>query len=73
MKMPPREKIHEALSAIADNRITINNNTAEVFSSDKTKKYTVEWRDESYSSNDNATFWQKLPWLSCYRYLIDTR
>ena len=60
MKMPPREKIHEALTAIVDNRINIDseNNKAEVFSSDRSKKYIVEWHDNEYSSNDNATYWQ---------------
>lgn len=63
MKMPPREKIHEALTAIADNRINIDmkNNKAEVFSSDRSKKYIVEWHDNEYSSNDNATYWQGYP------------
>jgi len=56
-KMPPREKIHEALSAVADNRVTINGNQAEVISSDHTKKYLVTWDNNVYSANDNATFW----------------
>jgi hypothetical protein len=59
--MPPREKIHEALSAIADNRITMYDTYAEVSSSDNSKKYTVEWNDNAYSSNDNATYWQGYP------------
>ena len=57
-KMPPREKIHEALSAVADNRIIINGNTADVSSSDNSKRYLVEWNNNVYSSNDNATYWQ---------------
>ncbi|HOP65817.1 MAG TPA: hypothetical protein PLX66_02225 [Bacilli bacterium] len=63
MKMPPREKIHEALTAIADERIILNkeNNSAEVFSSDRSKKYLVEWNNEEYYSNDNATYWQGYP------------
>ena len=63
MKMPPREKIHEALTAIVDNRISIDseNNKAEIFSSDRSKKYIVEWHDNEYSSNDNATYWQGYP------------
>lgn len=59
--MPPREKIHEALSAIADNRITMYDTYAEVSSSDNSKKYIVEWNDNAYSSNDNATYWQGYP------------
>jgi hypothetical protein len=63
MKMPPREKIHEALTAIIDERINPDeeNNKAEVFSSDQSKKYLVEWHDNEYSSNDNATYWQGYP------------
>jgi hypothetical protein len=57
-KMPPREKVHEALSAVADNRITINGNTADVCSSDESKRYFVEWNNNVYSSNDNATYWR---------------
>jgi hypothetical protein len=58
LKMPPREKIHEVLSAIADKRIIINDNKAIVISSSGDKKYTVQWQENIYSSNDNATFWQ---------------
>ena len=63
MKMPPREKIHEALTAIVDDRISINkeNSRAEIFSSDRSKKYIVEWHDNEYASNDNATYWQGYP------------
>jgi Leu/Phe-tRNA-protein transferase len=63
MKMPPREKIHEALSAIVDDRVIIDNqnNKAIVYSSNRSKEYIVEWNDNIYSSNDNATFWQGYP------------
>lgn len=62
MKIPPREKIHEALSAIADDRIVItSDNSAEIYSSNNTKKYLVEWNENEYSSNDNGTFWQGYP------------
>jgi hypothetical protein len=52
MKMPPREKIHEALTAIIDERINPDeeNNKAEVFSSDQSKKYLVEWHYNENSS-----------------------
>ncbi|MDR2920447.1 MAG: hypothetical protein LBV72_13935 [Tannerella sp.] len=56
-KLPPIEKIYEALSAIADNRITIEDESAKVQSSDYTKEYTVKWKDNTYSSNDNASYW----------------
>lgn len=60
-KISPIEKIHEAFSAISDNRITLFENKATVYSSDKKKNYTVQWQDNEYSSNDNATYWQGYP------------
>ncbi|MEG1721649.1 MAG: hypothetical protein RR303_01560 [Bacteroidales bacterium] len=59
-KMPPIEKIPEAYSAIADNRIEMDaaNEMAHVFSSDRTKAYTVTWKDSVYTSNDNSSYWQ---------------
>lgn len=56
-KMPPIEKIHEAYSAIADNRVIIDNDTAKVTSSNYVKEYTVTWKDNIYTSNDNASYW----------------
>ncbi len=56
-KMPLMEKIHEAYSAIADNRIVIGNDTAKVMSSNYAKEYTVTWKDGIYASNDNASYW----------------
>ena len=58
IKVPPIEKIHEAYSAIADGRVVLRNNEADVFSSDRSKKYLVSWVDSTYSSNDNASYWQ---------------
>lgn len=58
VKMPPIEKIHEAYSAIADGRITIREEEAEVVSSDLSKTYVVRWKDGVYSSNDNASYWK---------------
>lgn len=57
-KLPPIEKIPEAYSAIADNRIELSENSAFVDSSDKVKRYTVTWNDDLYTSNDNASIWQ---------------
>lgn len=57
IKMPPIEKIHEAYSAIADNRIVIGNDSAKVTSSNYTKEYIVTWKDGIYTSNDNASYW----------------
>lgn len=57
-KLPPIEKIHEAYSAIADSRIILKENEAEVESSDLSKKYLVTWIDDVYTSNDNASYWK---------------
>lgn len=56
-KMPHIEKIHEAYSAIADDRVVIGNDTAKVTSSNYAKEYTVTWKDGIYASNDNASYW----------------
>lgn len=58
VKLPPIEKIHEAYSAIADGRVVLKDTEAEVSSSDLAKKYLVTWKEEVYSSNDNASYWQ---------------
>ena len=58
LKMPPIEKIPEAYSAIADQRIEIGQTFARVKSSDYSKEYTVTWNDGVYSSNDNASYWK---------------
>jgi hypothetical protein len=60
-KLPPKEKIHEAYSAIADGRVIIEGNSARVSSSDHTKIYTVQWDNAVYSSNDSASYWQGYP------------
>ncbi len=61
MKMPPAEKILEAYSAIADGRIIMHENSAEILSSGGTKTYTVEWDSNQYASSDPATYWQGYP------------
>jgi len=58
IKLPPIEKIPEAYSAIADNRIVMSDTSASVDSSDNAKRYTVTWEDNIYTSNDNASIWQ---------------
>ena len=62
-KMPPKEKIHEAISALADGRIEIDGTSAYITSSDYSKKYTVVWNADqsSFTSNDSATYWQGYP------------
>ena len=57
-KLPQIKKIYEAYSAISDKRVIMEENSAKVFSSDKSKEYTVTWNDDIYSSNDNASYWQ---------------
>ena len=60
-KLPPKAKIYEALSAVADGRVSrTGDNEAEVVSSSGRKTYTVEWNDDisAVTSNDNASYWQ---------------
>lgn len=58
VKMPPVEKIHEAYGAIVDQRITMKENEADIVSSDLSKTYLVTWKENVYTSNDNASYWQ---------------
>ncbi len=57
-KLPPIEKIYEAYSAIADGRVSMHEHFAEVTSSDRTKDYIVTFSNNTYSSNDNGSYWQ---------------
>lgn len=57
-KLPPLQKIYEAWSALADGRVEMDEDTAEVTSSNDTKHYTVSWSGDVYSSDDNASYWQ---------------
>jgi hypothetical protein len=60
-KMPPLAKIYEALGAIGDGRVRIEDSRhAFVTSSDGAKIYAVETDDDAREifSNDNASFWQ---------------
>lgn len=59
--MPPLAKVYEALGAIGDGRVRIEDERrASVTSSDGAKIYTVESSADGMeiSSNDNASFWQ---------------
>lgn len=60
-RLPPIEKIYEAWTALADNRVNLHENYATVSSSDASKEYTVRFSENQYSSDDNATFWQGYP------------
>lgn len=57
-KLPPIEKVFEAWTALADNRVSLENGEATVKSSDGAKEYTVKFRDDLFSSDDNASFWR---------------
>ena len=64
-KLPPKEKIYEAFSVIADERFEIKaDGKASITSSAGDKHYSVTWSVEndehkiSISSNDNASRWQ---------------
>jgi len=61
-KLPPKAKIYEALTAVADARVKLTGDeTAEVVSSDGTKTYIVEWSADlrQITSNDNGSYWQR--------------
>jgi hypothetical protein len=60
-KMPPPAKIYEALGAIGDGRVRLDDAShASVVSSSGDKTYTVELDSSTHqiSSNDNASYWQ---------------
>lgn len=59
-KIPPINKVYEALGCIADDRIKINGNEAQVWSSDKSKSYTVKYDKDKNAiiANDNGSYWQ---------------
>ena len=57
-KLPPSAKIYEAYSAIADHRVHLDEGHARVVSSNGSKEYRVTWKNDTYTSNDNATYWQ---------------
>ncbi len=60
-KMPPLVKVYEALGAIGDGRVRIENSRrATVVSSDESKTYEVETSADGHeiASNDNASYWQ---------------
>ncbi len=60
-KMPPLVKVYEALGAIGDGRVRIEDGRrATVTSSDGSKTYEVETSADGceITSNDNASYWQ---------------
>ena len=56
-KLPPEIKVLEALGAIGDGRIKVEENTATVVSSDGTRTYTVRYDEEKnlIGSTDNGS------------------
>ena len=60
-KLPPIEKVYEAWTALADDRVKMHEGFADVSSSDGEKTYVVRFDDNRYSSDDNATYWQGYP------------
>lgn len=58
-KIPPIIKIYEALGSIADGRVIVNGDKAEVYSSDGNKKYDVIFceADNAIMANDNGSYW----------------
>jgi hypothetical protein len=60
-KLPPLAKVYEAIGAIADGRVHLEDPAhASVTSSEGDKTYTVEadYSGHVISANDNASFWQ---------------
>lgn len=58
-KVPPVIKIYEALGAIADGRIMIENDKAMVYSSSGNKSYEVVFSEDKNAimANDNGSYW----------------
>lgn len=59
-KLPPKIKIYEALGCIADGRMTVEGNTAKIYSSSGNKFYTVTYDPEQNAimANDNGSYWR---------------
>ncbi len=58
LRLPPRIKVLEALGAIADGRIKVLNDEAEVVSSTGERKYRVVVRGNKVYSTDNGTIYR---------------
>jgi len=59
--MPPRAKVFEAFTAVADGRVRLTGpGAATVTSSRGDKTYDVQWSDDGHTvtANDNASYWQ---------------
>ena len=58
-KVPPVIKIYEALGAIGDERIIVEEDKASVYSSEGNKQYDVVYseNDNAIMANDNGSYW----------------
>ena len=71
--MPPKAKVYEALSAVADKRVSLTGaTTAQVLSSSRDKTYDVAWSEDisEMTSNDNASYWQGYIGYPCIAVLL---
>lgn len=60
-RMPPRAKVFEAFTAVADGGVRLTGpGSATVTSSGGDKVYDVEWSEDgrTIAANDNASYWQ---------------
>ena len=60
-KLPPRAKVFEAFTAVADGRVRLSEpGSATVTSSGGDKTYDVGWSDDgrTITADDNASYWQ---------------
>ncbi len=60
-KLPPRAKVFEAFTAVADGRVRLTGpGSATVTSSGGDRTYDVEWAADGHTiaANDNASYWQ---------------
>jgi len=71
-KHPPIIKIHEALGAVADERIEVSRNTGKVSSSSGNKSYDISYDPESNSimANDNGSYWKGYLGYPAIAYLL---
>ena len=73
-KLPPIIKVYEALGCVADGRITVDGNSAKVYSSSGNKFYTVTYdpATNSVMTNDNGSYWQGYLGYPAIAYLLAT-
>lgn len=73
-KLPPKIKLYEALGAVADGRI-ISDYGIKVYSSDRTKSYTVKYDEKSNAimTNDNGSYWQGYLGYPAIAYLMQIK